>query len=186
MPDVQNLAWLVPTPLGIFGATAALSAEGGVIEIPVWLVPTLLGIGGAIGGTIIWLVRKRIEHGLAKKGRRELTHEADLKQQLKLLRYLNGDLRLKWEWLTTHEDAEDLEKAVPVANEIGTWCYKHSTYFPEKMERTLVGLGHLAFGLATDARAKWTRYGRHQLKTIWEGSTLQKYQRVVEKKLGLG
>ena len=163
MPDDQTLSWLVPA-----------------------LITAALAIGLAIGTAIGWFVRKRQVRIWARIDRREERQVAALQEQLLLLRHLNGDLRHKWEWLAGHEDAQDVKKASPVANEIGTWCYKHSAYFPEKMERTLIGLGHVAFLLATDDRVKWTEFGRHKITTIWESSYMRKYQREVERKLELG
>ena len=121
------------------------------VQIPAWLVPVVLAIGGTIG----WFVRKLFERRWAKKDRFLLRGEADLEKQLRLLRKLNGELHQKWIWLGGHTDAHDLEKAEPVADEIYTWCYKHSAHFPEKIQRRLVGLGNLTSLLATEGRAEW-------------------------------
>lgn len=158
------------------------------LQIPVWLAG-LLTIGLP---TIGWFVRKFFERRWAKTDRVELRAEANLEEQQKLLRELNGERYLKWCWLATHPDAsvitgntEQRARAEDTANDLGTWLYKHSSYFPEEMRVTMVNLGHLTFRLAThEHRAESVSTPMQNVaKHLWK--YIQGYQRKVERKLGL-
>jgi hypothetical protein len=136
--------------------------------------------GGTVGSAITWYIRSRIERRWADTDRRVARAEADLQEQLRLLRDLNGDLRNKWRWLTTHRDAADPAKATPAANEIATWLYKHSAYFPEKYQRVMSALADMTFFYANVMRESAMQI-RGPLDWLWD--QLQKYQRELEKKL---
>ena len=138
--------------------------------------------GGAIGGAVVWFGRKLLERRWARADRRTERAEADQQEKLRLLRELNGEVHKKWVWLTTHSDAADRSKAEPVANEIGTWLYKHATYFPEKERMAMDALANMTFFFATDLRQDVMRI-RDSLAWIWKH--LQGYQREIETKLGL-
>ena len=138
--------------------------------------------GGAVGGTLVWLGQKLLERRWEREDRRTTRAEAHLEKQLDLLRELNGEVHKKWVWLTTHWDAADRSKAEPVANEIGTWLYKHATYFPETQRMAMDALANMTFFFATDLRQDVMRI-RDSLGWIWKH--LQDYQREIETKLGL-
>lgn len=147
--------------------------------VPTWLAP-ILGLGLPAAG---WFGRKVFERRWERADRKIARAEANLEEQLRLLRHLNGELYQKWVWLADHRDAEDLTKAGPTANEIGTWLYRHSAYFPERIRITMVNLGHLTFNLATVVRAEVLQYRLDELPKMW--AFLRDYQRKVEKKLGV-
>ena len=150
------------------------------IQLPAWLA-TIIGVGlPALG----WFGRQFIERRWKRRDRMIGRAEANLEAQHRLLRDLNGDLYQKWLWLADHPDAVNHSRAEPVANEVGTWLYKHSAYFPEDVRLMLVNLGHLTFHLATDQRGLvLQQYREKQLPAAW--AHLRDYQRKVEKKLGL-
>ena|SRR5712691_157576 len=149
------------------------------IQLPAWaaalLVPGLPAAG--------WLVGRLIERRWRHVDRRIGLAEANLTEQLKLLRQLNGELYQKWLWLADHPDAADRARAEPAANEIGTWLYKHSAYFPERFRVIMVNLGDLTFHFATDKRVYALALRPTLLRNLW--TLLQDYQRKVEGKLGL-
>ena len=116
--------------------------------------------GGAIGGAVVWLGRKLLEHRWAHQDRRTERVEADHQEKLRLLRELNGALYSKWLWLADHPGAvANPAQATAAANEIGTWLYKYSAYFysayfPEAQRPTMVVLAGLTFNLATACAPK--------------------------------
>jgi hypothetical protein len=148
------------------------------IHLPAWAV-ALLGPGLPAAG---WLVGRLIDRRWRHADRRLGLVEANLTEQLKLLRELNGDVYQKWLWLADHPHAADLARAEPAANEIGTWLYKHSAYFPERVRVTMVNLGDATFLLATERRANMLAI-RPVLGDIW--MLLRDQQRKVERRLGL-
>ena len=143
------------------------------------MVVALLGPGLPAGG---WFVGRLIERRWQHADRRLGFVEANRAEQLRLLRELNGDLYQKWLWLADHPDAADRAKAEPAANEIGTWLYRHSAYFPERFRVMMVNLGNVTFELATDRRPILLPL-RPLMRDIWR--ILRDYQRKVERKLGI-
>jgi hypothetical protein len=139
--------------------------------------------GGAIGGTLVWLVQKLLERRWAHQDRRTERAEADQQEKLRLLRELNGDLYNKWLWLADHPDAANQATATPAANEIGSWLYKYSAYFPEAQRPTMVVLAGLTFNLATNLRPQMLTLRHTLFPQVWQ--QLRDYQREVEAALGL-
>ncbi|SRR6266550_3050333 len=148
------------------------------MEIPAAVV-ALLGPGLPAAG---WYARKIIERRWQHADRRLGLVEVNLTEQHKLLRELNGDVYHKWLFLADHPEAADLAKAEPVANEIGTWLYKHSAYFPETLRVMMVNLGNVTFELATERRPILLPL-RPVMQDLWR--ILRDYQRKVERKLGI-
>src|SRR3990172_554 len=120
------------------------------LQVPAWLAGAL-GLGlPALG----WFARNLIQRRWTKADRQDERAAKNLEDQRKLLIHLNGDLYNKWNWVADHSDAQDRAKAEPVANEIGSWLYKHSAHFPEPVRPTMLVLANLTFHLATTRRAE--------------------------------
>lgn len=149
------------------------------LQIPAWLV-AVLGAGLPAAG---WFGRKFFERRWAKKDRTEKRSEKNLEEQRQLLLDLNGELYNNWIWLADHSEAQDRQKAEPVANKIGSWLYKHSSHFPDPVRPTMVVLADFTFHLATERRAEVLQRREDLLPGMW--AYLRHYQREIETKLGL-
>jgi len=150
------------------------------IQLPAWAA-SLFAIGLPAAG---WFGRTVVERLLQHRDRRVLRRETDLQERLQLLRHLNGDIYRKWlEIRDQHQPVWPTPAAEKTADEIATWLYKHSSYFPQPQRTRMVNLADVTFDLATAFRSHVIEHGDALMKSLW--GEVRDYQRKVETKLGL-
>jgi len=150
------------------------------IQLPAWAA-SALAVGLPADG---WLGKTVVARWWQSRDRRALRLETDLQNRLKLLRHLNGDVYQRWLWLRDVEaPVYPTQEAATAADEVSTWLYKHSSYFPEPHREHMVVLADYTVHIGSAFRSHVLEHGGPTLVKLWED--MRGYQRKMEDKLGL-